>query len=89
MQLSEFMLQHVSEVLPRGLRGVARRGRGLYETPVFLLLGVRAIVKRAFLPVKSLQGLDHEWSSYLTEIEALQKPGGFACVKLRLLVVRC
>jgi len=52
----------------------------LYETPVFLLLGVREIVTRAFLPVKSLQNLDQEWSSYLTDIAALQKAGGFAYV---------
>ena len=44
--------------------------------------GFRAIVTRAFLPVKSLQDLDQEWSSYLTSITALQKPGGFAYVKL-------
>ena len=37
-----------------------------------------------FLPVKSLQNFDQEWSSYLTDITALQKPGVCAYVRLRL-----
>ena len=41
----------------------SRRWSGLCETPVFLHLGIREIVTRAFLPVKSLQNLDQEWSS--------------------------
>jgi len=67
-----------------GVRGAARRGRGLYETLVFLPLVIREIVKRAFLPVKSLKKLDQEWSSYLTDpLPHLKKTGGFAYAGLQ------
>ena len=42
------------------------------------------ILTRVFLPVKSLQNLDQEWSSYLTDIAHFKKSGGFAYVKLRI-----